>query len=252
MIHIRKQIIISSIGISLLCSISTNFCMENKKTNITPSKQNDSSNLSLKDTFVHIGLKLFYEIEQGTNEFVNEIKKGLQNPAPGNKKLVQQTTTNKLKPNSFEITELKTLENELLQKNQKNWQEHIKKIAEKIDDIKWKPQQQKKVILVTEALQLVEHCKNKFNITEHDIGQAIYDNQPLDFPKIDNKKVSVILKIIKYSSEHQSNIEAMYETREKYLAGEINNFYTPPDDFVIREVNDTVEHYADALYKTEQ
>ncbi len=211
MIHIRKQIIISSIGISFLCSISTNFCME-------------ENNISVKDKVISVGLEFGFALKKAANEFVNGIKKDLQNPTTENKNLVGQTTSDKLK---------------------------IKKIAEKIDAIKWPPQQQKKITLVLEALQLIEEYKKEFNMTELEIGQKIYYMQPLRVQS-NNKRASIILDIIRHSKQHQSEIKEMYKTREKYLVGEINNFYTPPGSYVMREADEIVEYNADALYKTEQ
>ena len=338
MIHIRKQIIISSIGISLLCSISTNFCMEEKPPKVTFLKK-----------YISIGLEKYYEIfpnhTKKTNQNLvtskNTLKKDLLKHTAGNNNLVQQTTLNnqircekttKLKLlkkqtsdqrndqlvlytpndiknnplplnltlqlfnnlcnskhiiffnltpqfnpslvsqrslllkwlinqpnftqfiihlNNLKIPTLKTFETKLLQETKqkrKDQNNAIKEIANTINGIKWK--QQRKVNYIKNILQLIEQCKTQFNINECDIGQEIYDNKPLGFPKIDNKKVSVILKIIEHSKQHQSKIEVMYGTREKYLADEMNNFYTPTGNLVMHQVNTTVEHNADALYKT--
>ena len=210
MIHIRKQIIHSSIGISLLCSVSTNFCMEKKSPKITFSEK-----------CVSIGLELFFGAKKTATDFGNMFEEDLRSRTTGNKKLVGQ--------------------NQDLDRS-------IKEIAEKINDIKYPPQYQAKLTIVIKSLELIEQCKTQFNMNEHTIGQKIYDMQPLIFD-INNKKASVILDIIRHSREHTLKIEAMHKTREEYLVGEINNFYAPQGNYVMREVDDIVEYNADALYK---
>ena len=214
MIHIRKQIIYSSIGISLLCSVSTNFCMDNKTPKITFSEK-----------CVSIGLELFFRVKKAATVFENMFEEDLRGHTTRNKKLAKQ-------------------ERQELDRS-------IKKIAEKINDIKYPPQYQAKLTIVIKSLELIEQCKTRFNMNEHTIGQKIYDMRPLIFD-INNKKASVILDIIGHSREHKLKIEAMHKTREEYLVGEINNFYAPQGNYVMREVDGIVEYNADALYKPEQ
>ncbi len=208
-----------------------------------------SPKITFSEKCVSIGLELFFGAKKTATDFGNMFEEDLRSRTTGNKKLVGQTILNKQK--KARKIKLKPLETQLIQKAKRERQEldrSIKEIAEKINDIKYPPQYQAKLTIVIKSLELIEQCKTRFNMNEHTIGQKIYDMQPLIF-YINNKKASVILDIIRHSREHTLKIEAMHKTREEYLVGEINNFYAPQGNYVMREVDDIVEYNADALYK---
>ncbi len=189
--------------------------------------ENDPTKITSSDKVVSVGLEFIYVAKKVLTDFVCEFKKDLQIRTTGNKK---QRAKQK-------------------RQDQKN---AVKKIAKRIDVIKWPPQHKEKLTLVLEALQLIKEYKKEFNMTEREIGQAIYDEKPLGSLYVDNEKASVILDIIRYSRQHQSKIEAMYGTHENYLVDVIKDFYEPPGNLVMWQIDKQVKRDAVALYKEEE